>query len=359
LAETGDGEQRLGVAAFGLGLLTDLTLPGAWEARPLREPIVRLRSATADAIADSWSGLEGVGWQATIDGAPFAVERGRAGDHRFVHGEHPNEGGSPRPETRGVYHLSADARLLQCAPSNPSDPVCWRAALDSVLFTIALLHGYEALHAGAVATEQGVIAVTASTGGGKSTLLSELLLNGLTLMADDVLVLERFSPDGPPLAHPAPPLMTVPATRLPMVMKASATARGRPVDARPPQLIASLEQERWIAVPVHPAPLSLRALIVLNRRSGLASSMRRAEKPLSALMDSLLHFPRTREREGTRFELAGAIAEHITIWRLDADPTIDPAVLAELLLAELAASSRDERPASESGPYVSRASNRY
>jgi len=74
------------MSAFGLGLRTHATPPGAWEARPLAEPILRLRSATARTIAESWSGLEAIGWEGVIDGAPFVVERGRAGDHRFVHG---------------------------------------------------------------------------------------------------------------------------------------------------------------------------------------------------------------------------------------------------------------------------------
>ena len=83
--------------------------------------------------------------------------------------------------------------------------------LDSVLFTVALLHGYEALHAGALATPEGAIAITAFTGGGKSTLISELLARGLTLMTDDVLALAPSGPNGPPLAYAGPPLMTIPA----------------------------------------------------------------------------------------------------------------------------------------------------
>jgi hypothetical protein len=82
--------------------------------------------------------------------------------------------------------------------------------LDSVLFTVALLQGYEALHAGAVATPDGVIAITSAAGGGKSTLLAALLQRGLALMADDVLVLESRGTEAT-LAHPAAPLMTVPA----------------------------------------------------------------------------------------------------------------------------------------------------
>jgi hypothetical protein len=179
------------LAAFGLSLRFETPPPGAWEARPLREPglpSLQISSVTAQAVERSWSGLEEIGWEGIIDGARFVVERGVEGDHRFVHG------------TRAVHHLSADASVLQCAPSDPADPSWWRVVLDSVLFTVALLQGYEALHAGAITTPDGVIAITAASGGGKSTLLAELLRRGLALMADDVLVLESRG-DAPPLAR--------------------------------------------------------------------------------------------------------------------------------------------------------------
>jgi hypothetical protein len=326
------------MSAFGLGLLTHATPPGAWEARPLSEPILRLRSATARAIAESWSGLEEVGWEGVIDGAPFVVERGRAGDHRFVHGAYPDHRRSVTRSdgTRAVHHLSPDASLLQCAPADTAEQSWWRVVLDSVLFTVALLQGYEALHAGAVATPVGAIAITAMTGGGKSTLLSELLGHGLTLMADDVLVLEPSNTDAPPLAHPAPPLMTIPDARLPMLKQASSATEAVSMQAGPLETISSLGEESWIAVPVHPTPLPLAALVVLNRSPGLATGLHKVERPLPALMDSLLRFPRTRARERARFELAGAIAAHVPIWELDADPSVAPDTLAGLLLAELA-----------------------
>ncbi|MGO8721737.1 MAG: hypothetical protein ACLQRM_03195, partial [Acidimicrobiales bacterium] len=199
--------QKLGLSAFGLSLLADVTPPGAWEARPIREPSLQIQSVTAQAIEHSWSGLETIAWEAVIDGAPFIVERGIAGDHRFVHGTHPDRHGTPSDDmasdgtlsdgTRAVHHLSPGASVLQCAPSDPADPSWWRVVLDSVLFTVALLQGYEALHAGALVTPDGAIAITAASGGGKSTLLTELLGRGLELMADDVLVLDSRGTEPP------------------------------------------------------------------------------------------------------------------------------------------------------------------
>jgi hypothetical protein len=316
----------MGLAAFGLSLRFETPPPGAWETRPFCEPglpSLQIRSVTAQAIEDSWSGLQEIGWEGVIDGAPFIVERGIAGDHRFIHGAHPHpdQSGAPSDGTRGVHHLSADASVLQCAPSDPAEPSWWRVVLDSVLFTVALLQGYEALHAGAVATPDRVIAITAASGGGKSTLLAELLQRGLALMADDVLVLESRGTEAP-LAQPAPPLMTVPAARIPMLREAG-----------PPETISSLDEERWIAVPVHPGPLPLKALVVLDRRPGLQTSLEKIEDPLAPLMGSLMSFPRSPERQRTRFELASVLASKTALWRLTADLDTLPDVLADTLLA--------------------------
>ncbi len=314
------GDASRGRAAFGLGLLTDMT-------RPLAEPLIELRSATPAAVAERWSGVEALGWEGTIDGAPFLVERGRAGDHRFVHGAPPRRDGTPTAGTRAVHHLCPHARVLSCAPSHPADPAWWRELLDSTLFSVALLRGYEALHAGAIATPHGALAIAAASGGGKSTLLSELLARGRALLADDVLVLESRGDAEAPRAHPAPPAMTLPAERLAQLREALAPA---------PPTIATIAEEHWVAVPVHAAPLPLAGVIVLNRAPGLPTALRREDQPLAALLGSLLRFPRTPERERSRFEIAAAIAAHVPVWRLDADPHVRPDTLAELLLGGLA-----------------------
>jgi hypothetical protein len=322
------GSRRLGLTAFGLSLLADAPPPGAWEARPLGEPSLpslQIQSGVAArAVQDGWSGLKEIGWEGLIDGARFVIERGVEGDHRFVHGAQPDRSGVPAAGTRAVHHLSPDSRVLRCAPSDPADPSWWRVVLDSVLFTVALLGGYEALHAGAVATPDGAIAITAATGGGKSTLLTELLRRGSELMADDVLVLESRAPERP-LAHPAAPLMTVPAARLPALAEAAHPGTH-------PETISSLEDELWIAVPVHRGPLPLRALVVLDRRPGVRTALEKIEDPLAPLLGSLLSFPRTPERQRARFELASVLACTTTLWRLTADLDTPPDVLADTLL---------------------------
>jgi hypothetical protein len=290
------------------------------------EPELQILSVDPHAAHDSWSGFQAVGWRGVIDGAPFVVERGVAGDHRFVHGAPPDRGGVPSAGTRAIHHLSAEANMLRCAPSNAADPAWWRVVLDSVLFTVALLQGYEALHAGAIAASDGAIAIAAATGGGKSTLLRALLGRGAELVTDDVLVLEAGGARSP-LAHPGPPLMTVPA-------KGPDDLAG----TSPPPAIASIEDELWIAVPVHPEPLRMKALVLLDRRPApqlhvAGASLTRIESPLAPLLGSLLRFPDVPEREHRRFEMASSIAAEAGLWRLTADLETPAHVLADMLLA--------------------------
>ena len=288
--------------AFGLSLSFETPPPGAWEARPAATPTLSLREAGREEIENEWSGLEAVGWEATIDGAHFLAERGLAGDHRFSHGE------------RSLCLLSTDGERLDCALGEEGGPAAWRAVLDSVLFSVALIRGREALHAGAVASAWGAIAVVAGSGGGKSTLLAELLRRGDVLLADDVVVLEPGG-DGVPLAHPGPPLMTVPT-------------RVEPLPGTP---IATLGEERWVAVPAASEAVPLGAVVVLNRRPGEETALRPISGPLAVLMASLLGFPRSPGRELARFEIAAAIASRVQIWELAADPAVNPGALADFL----------------------------
>ena len=132
-------------------------------------------------------------------------------------------------------------------------------------------------------------------------------------MTDDVLVLESRGTE-PPLAHPAPPVMTVSAASIPTLRKGAS-----------PETISSIADERWIAVPVHSQPLPLKALVVLDRRPGLQlTSLEKIEDPLAPLLGSLMTFPVSPERQRTRFELASVLASTTALWRLTADVSTPP-----------------------------------
>ncbi len=286
--------------AFGLNLRFDsLAPPGAWAERTDGADDVVLAAAAAAELEEAWSGFAEPGWGATIDGVPFAVERGASGDHRF------------RRDGRTLAHLSAAGDVVLCAVGDGFGSGDWRALLDSVLFSVALLRGFEALHAGAVVLEGRAVAIATGAGGGKSTLLAELLAEGAELLSDDVLVL-RGGAGQPPSVAAGPPLMTV------------ASALRRP----PGELLADLGEETWRAVPVAAAPAPLGAVILLDRSAGGDARLEPVERPLAPLLSALLRFPRTPERERRRFELAAALAGTVPIRRLSAGADVSSAQLA-------------------------------
>ncbi len=293
--------------AFGLVLRSAEPLPGAWTPTDAGRDELELRRTSAATVASRWSGVAESGWEAIVDDARLVVEVGVDGDHRFLH------------EDRSVCHLSTDGRLLLCATlSDAVEPAWWRVVLDSVLFSVALLAGNEALHAGAVAVPAGAVAIVAASGGGKSTLLAALLERGLELVSDDVVALTAREGRSP-LAHPGPPVMTVPRAASPRCAK----------------LLARVGAEDWVAHPVAGEPQPLAAVVVLDRRAGVATGLSELASPLAPLLGSLLGFPRGARRERARFELAAAIAEHCALWRLGADPAVPASQLADTLLERL------------------------
>jgi len=288
--------------AFGLSLrFENELLPGTWAEGAGHDPELKLRAVSHEALNAAWSGTESIGWEAPIDGMPFRVERGVGADYLFLHGD------------RSVCHLDAAGATLLCGAGG--DLASWRVVLDSVLFSVALLRGLDALHAGAVVGEGGAIAIAAAAGGGKSTLLSTLIADGFELLSDDVVALA--AKDGRVLAHPGPPLMTVPAA----------------IASLPGEELVALGEERWLATPVCPDARPLAAVVLLNRRAGLKTALLRLEAPLFPLLGTMLRFPRNPERERQRFELAATIATDVPVWELRAEPAVRPAELAELLAA--------------------------
>jgi hypothetical protein len=296
---TGDDEVK-GYHCFGIPVASCLSFPGAWPAMPPRA------DATVVATGDlpPWDGTDEVAWQGLVDQERFVVRRSRHGGHRFFHGG------------RTLFDLSADNRVLLGATDVDRDTLWWRALLDSVLFTVGLLRGNDALHAGAVATHAGAVAVVGRSGAGKSTLLGHLKARGADLVTDDVL----FVSAGPDcvLAHPGPPLMS-----LPHGLKDIGAS------------VSRVRDEVWAAVPVVPEPIPLRRIVLLDRRRNVGAPTLTAEPPLTVLMRHLLEFPRTAERAASRLSTASAIAEHVEILRLRADVATPPGQLADLALSGL------------------------
>jgi hypothetical protein len=172
------------------------------------------------------------------------------------------------------------------------------------------------LHAGAVELDGAVVAVIGHSGGGKSTLIGELLKRGALLFADDVLALD------PELtAHPGPPLMNVAAERSDLI------ALGR--------TLATLHEgddEAWVAIErASRAPRRLAALFLYQRGPGLALASRPLQPTVLELVPYAWVIPDDREAMERRFGLLAEVAVRVPVFTLTAGLDRGPAEIADAL----------------------------
>jgi hypothetical protein len=316
---------KMDYLTYGLRLSASFPLPGMSAAAAtsasadlprlaldLRDP-VELQRAWNGAHAElEWSGRQG-------DGRDLTIVRTAAGERLFNYGE------------LALFALDAQMRSLECAPLEPG--LDWqRVLLGKVIPAIAVMRGYEALHAAAVDFPDGVVAIMAPSGAGKSTLALELLRRGRPLFADDVLTLsrERYAVS----AHPGTPHMNA--------------ALDPPEGIDPEALgetLGILAGERWLAVASTSAAGGMRPvrmLCLLERAPRLALGLEQLPANPLLLAPYTLGLSSDPERLRSRFDLYADLLGSATLVRLNAGPADRPAALAELIEGALA--RRPEHP---------------
>ncbi len=254
------------------------------------------------------------------DGSCFRVERGRAGDYLVTY------------EDRATFHLSQACRTLRCAPVNLDAPEWRRFLLDTVLGIAALVQGFEALHAGAWLGPLGLTAVVAGTGGGKSTLVAEMIRRGRVLFCDDVLALSTSGERV--VGHPGPPVMNLP----PSLPDGTAGHRlGR--------VMASIDGECWTAIDrpaVGPAQVSL--VVFLDRRPRVHPVAEALPETPAPLLAHSLRSGAEAVRLAARFELFATLARQARLVRVRVPLEMTPSAIADLI--EGASRVRTEQRAS-------------
>jgi hypothetical protein len=296
-------------SAFGLNLRGSLSLPGLPAAAP-GLPELQLQVAGRDELEAAWSGAATPGsWRGTLrDGAELTIRWGRDGDLLFGYGE----------EAR--YLLDPAGERLLCAPTEPGSLAWQRVLLSRVLPVVAIARGYEALHAAAVRTPAGVVAVVGASGAGKSTLAAELVRRGHGLLGDDVLVVGRDG-DGVAAFPGGAHLSLEPGA-------------GAGIEV---EVLGELGGKLW-AVAAAPAsePAAVAAVVLLERGEGPVAVQELPPSPLT-LAPFMLGLPDEEGRDGDRFALYADLVEAGRLLRLGGSTSAPAGESAEALERALGA----------------------
>jgi hypothetical protein len=307
-----------GYSAFGLALQSSFALPGMTPGESAAPTRIELALETPAELERAWSGPRSAEpWRGQLgDGQVLRIEWGADGDLRFGYS------GSAQ------FRLDAGRTRLGCAPED-RDALDWKRILVSrILPNVSLACGREGLHAAAVETAAGVVAIAAPSGSGKSTLAVELMRRGARPFTDDCLMLDRAA--GSVRAHPGSPHLNLDRDA------AAALAREGMGTA-----LADFAEERWLQVarpPTRSRPLAAIALLQRGPELSLGAEAL-APSPL-ALVGCMLGLPDDEPaREAKRFALYSDLVEKTAILRLTAGVEDRPAAIADALERALALAS--------------------
>jgi hypothetical protein len=307
------GIMRTRHAAYGLDLHASFPLPGMGDGAAVDGlPALAVELLAPAELDTVWSGADGPpAWIGRLgDGCELRIEHGAGGDVLFAYGD------------RARFRLDARRERLECAPLRAG--LHWQQVLlGRILPNVAIMRGYEALHASAVDSPAGVVAVAAPSGVGKTTLALELVGRGWPLFADDVLTIGA-GPHGVQ-AHPGAPHMNV--------------GEGPSGGVEPERLgvtLGTLAGERWIAaqaIAAEPRPVCL--VCLFERGPGLPLQAQVLPSSPLPLAPYMLGLAGDAERERRRFACYADLMGNAALVRLTCD-TARPAELADLIEQTLA-----------------------
>jgi hypothetical protein len=298
-------EVRWAMTVFGMRVAADMCLPGASRQRKDGgEPDLLLRSVPRADLEDLTTEPRYLRYLHSFEGCGYAMLEGVDGDVLFHYRE------------RALFHLSTDRAVLRCAVSE-SGTAWQRVLLDTVFWTVSLLKGFELLHAGAVVTPHGLIALVGNSGAGKTTLATEFLKRGGVLFADDIVALRARGDEV--IAYPGPSLMNLPRFV-------------EPWDPEAWEVLAEFGDEQWICLErVPPLPQRVRATVLLTPGATAAECVALSQTS-PTLLPYMVTFSHLVERRRQQFEVAGELAAGASLLALSRPPRADPAKLVDLIL---------------------------
>jgi hypothetical protein len=224
----------------------------------------------------------------------------------------------------GSYEFSGRSNEVRAYPNGGAEP---RVVADQYRRTVLPLalqtHGFEALHASAVRTPQGVVAFCAVKESGKSTLAFALGRKGYPLWADDAVVL-AFDERGVAAA----------AVPFEIRLRPASSAYFSRTGSAPPAAAARPERDLTEPLSLEQAPLA--ALFVLERADAAAGvELRRlgSAEAFTAVLEHAYCF--TLEEAETKRRMMRqylSLVAKVPVFRLSYPTGLDhlPAIVAEI-----------------------------
>lgn len=227
----------------------------------------------------------------------------------------------------GLSVISADGKRLLGAVGGGGEAAWQRLLVAQALPFAAVLQGLEVLHASAVATAQGAVALSGRSGSGKTSLALELCRRGAGFLADDVLALERA--DGQLIGHPGAPVAGIDRAEAERLSAAGGTGR--------PEVLAVDPREEVARVPASASPLPLRTLFFLDRRSdGPARPCFEAVADARALLSATFNLVLTGAPRLERLLDACALLASCRVERVACGPVVGVAELGDAIEGRIA-----------------------
>jgi hypothetical protein len=220
----------------------------------------------------------------------------------------------------GETVLAADGTHAWGGPDEAGLDGWQRFLVAQVLPFAAVLRGLEVLHASAVATAAGAVALLGPSGAGKTSLAIALERAGAgPLLADDVLALQRDG--GETLVHPGAPIAAVAVAEAERLREAGAAPRGG--------LLATNPREEICRASLGDRPAQLRSLFFLDRRPDGPGRPRFEPEPdprplLASTFNLVLVGPR---RLAALLDVCADLGR-LRVERVSCGPEVDPGALA-------------------------------
>jgi hypothetical protein len=220
----------------------------------------------------------------------------------------------------GVSVLSSDGGRLVGAVGRNGEDAWQRLLIAQALPFAAVLQGLEVLHASAVVSGGGAVALSGHSGSGKTSLALELCRRGAGFLADDVLALERL--DGELVGHPGAPVAGID--------RAEAERLSAGGDPGGQEVFTADSREQVARMPASASPTPLRTLFFLDRRpDGPARPCFEVAADAQALLSSTFNLVLTGPQRLERLLDACSLLAACRVERIACGPAVGVAELGD------------------------------